>query len=257
MKMSLRTGTFETNSSSVHAIVIDTSGEEEEYPSFGNPWVELGDYGRRSKLLTDSEARISYVWTGIWSLKQQYGGDIPEGYRYPEIFERTKALPDLDWWKRYILRVFGFDADGYDHPWNRKFQDTPSYLDENLKFDPHGKYRDRLSEKLLRHFKGFRFYENFYWESRWINYGVDHVSALIPFLERISEDEKLFHDYIFGIGSCVMVSNDEGGTEVDIPKLMDGDLIQKALDDDWDRIPEWSDFHDFPERNRIIFIKEE
>lgn len=241
MKISVRNRVFETNSSSVHAIVIDTSGNEEEYALRYYDGPNLGYYGRAFKLVGRAEDRLSYIWTAIWDLKTNYvRDDITEDSPYYDFYRRLNELPDLDWWKFYLFDTWS----GYyiDDTWisanvsedskvfeNLQFQDSLPEIDENAPYE----YRCLMLYK-----------------------GVDHADALINFFERIVKDRKLLYNFIFGAGSYVVVTNDEGGFEIDVPKVIDADIVMKSIEDEEESC-KWNRFHEFPEQDRMIFVKME
>ena len=239
MKLSIRNGVFETNSSSVHAIVIDTSGSEDEYALRYYDGPDLGFYGREFKVVGTSEDRVSYLWTAIWTIKTKYVQDeIDEDSPYAEHYHRLKDLPDLDWWKYYLYETWsGYyegdtwisgnvtkDSEVYK---NLQFQEELPEIDEDAPYE----YQLLMLEK-----------------------GVDHADILVTFFERVAEDRRLLYDFIFGLGSYVVVTNDEGGYELDVPRMIDSDIIMESIEYEEDNC-EWGEFHEFPEQQRIVFIK--
>lgn len=60
MRITIREGVFETNSSSIHAITI-SSGEREKPDKHYD--IRLGSYGYGSDKLTTVEERASYLWS--------------------------------------------------------------------------------------------------------------------------------------------------------------------------------------------------
>ena len=221
MKLSIRQNVFETNSSSVHAIVIDTSGETERQALMYYDGPELGDYGRSTKFLTDAEARLSYLWTAIWDLKTNYTNAVSkDNSLYEEKFKKADELPDMNWWKDRLYNAWS----------------------------PALKYNDY--EPSFQEVSGFGDYDN------WVNVGIDHCLSIIPFLERLQTDDQLLHDYIFGNCSYVLVTNNEGGVLTDVPKIADHEIVMKAIDDE-NRDFTWNRFHEYPDQDRVIYIKEE
>ena len=239
MKMSIRNGVFETNSSSVHTIVIDTSGNEDEYALRYYDGPDLGFYGREFKVVGTSEDRVSYLWTAIWTIKNKYVLDeINEDSPYAEHYHRLKDLPDLDWWERYLYETwsgyyddddnwFSVSADDLTEREKPRFQEELPEIDEDASFE----YRMLMLEK-----------------------GVDHADTLVTFFERVAKDRRLLHDFIFGLGSYVVVTNDEGGYELDVPRMIDSDIIMESIRYEEENC-EWGEFHEFPEQQRTVFVK--
>lgn len=240
MKLSFRYNVFETNSSSVHAIVIDTSGNKEKYALNYYSGPELGFFGRAPKLVSRAENRLSYLWTAIWDLKTNYAIDeVMEDSPYSDFYRRLNKLPDLDWWRDCIIDTLlgHYDGDewiGYEigeeslEYSDMYFQTELPEVDEDAPYE----YRDLVLYKQ-----------------------VDHADALLNFLEKVAEDRRLLYDYIFGAGSYILVTNDEGGVEIDVPKVIDADIIMKSINDE-EETSEWNQFHEFPEQDRTIFIKQ-
>ena len=81
MKQKIRRNTFETNSSSVHSIVIDTSGREPSQLPIDNDGYILTDYetfDKNTAFFTSQEAKLSYLITNCYYLARY--GDLDEVY---------------------------------------------------------------------------------------------------------------------------------------------------------------------------------
>lgn len=238
MKISVRSRVFETNSSSVHAIVIDTSGNEEERALNYYDGPELGYFGRAFKLVGRANDRLSYIWTAIWDLKTNYiRDDINEDSPYYDLQRRLNELPDLDWWKSYLFE--SWSGKYVNDKWINFDEGRDSKELNNIRFQD--KLPDIDDDDTL-------------YEYGWLCKGVDHADALISFFERIVEDRKLLYNFIFGAGSYIVVTNDEGGFEIDVPKMIDADIVMKSINDE-EETSDWNRFHEFPEQDRTIFVK--
>ena len=93
MKASVRNGVFETNSSSVHAIVINKKNLAENNNSIVK--IECGDYGWEFEEYRSPFQKMNYLWTAIVDNNE-----------------------DLDSWKEYLIEALGF-------PKNIIFVDEP------------------------------------------------------------------------------------------------------------------------------------
>ena len=236
MKISIRQGVFETNSSSVHAIVIDTSGNEDDKDSlrFYSGPVMLGYFGRDTGFVTDIESRLSYLWTAIWDLKTNYEDVYSYAKEDSSLYDtriRIQNIPDLDWWKDrlsgFIMEFIVDQNPNLEDPDDIYFESEVPEVDDSYPYE----YKEFLA-----------------WKS------VDHVVDALPFLERLINDDELLKNYLFGKGSYVLVTNDEGGFSTDAPKVIDAELIMKSADIDDDDC-KWNRFHEFPEEEKVIFLK--
>lgn len=196
MKCSIRQGCFETNSSSIHAIVIDTRNgyvDDYEYALEHDSYhedVRLGEYGRplRLEMYTTEEDRINYLWTAV--------SEICAGY--------TKYhLGDDDMSKE---SVWLYDWEGWEER-IRKAANIP----ENVRFEPH-EYHPRWSKMNDCDYRYWMF------ERNKCHY-IDHDSDLAPLLEAFYKDEQLLKDFITGKDSFFLVSSDEWDFDSAIEKL--------------------------------------
>lgn len=152
MKMSVRQGVFETNSSSMHAIVIDTSGNLDDvkdtyyyHYKYGSEPVEETDYARvfildiepvditRSyDILTDIESRVNYLWTAICFV--DYCTDPNKHmYGYDSTVDRSSFVSDLHKWKLLINDVLKETYPGFKYDF--EFRDLASTYYSTAKFD--------------------------------------------------------------------------------------------------------------------------
>jgi len=136
VKFTIRKGVFETNSSSVHALVINKgSGWEIPITSTAEKIkVYTGDFGWESETYQASEDKLSYILTGIVIMDDREFGTIlketfPE-YDFPQLnkikngsyvqIDDVEAMidhgaPDFSLFKEHpaILRAFVMDSDNF------------------------------------------------------------------------------------------------------------------------------------------------
>lgn len=79
MNIKIRCGTFETNSSSVHSLVIckNELADLPDYIYFG-----LGEFGWEQREYYDEEAKAEYINTALWSRFCSYEEDYEKYYNY-------------------------------------------------------------------------------------------------------------------------------------------------------------------------------
>lgn len=68
MKQTIRKGVFETNSSSVHALIVPKkydAKELEERARLIDGTIEAGEFGWGYDEYTDAYSILSYIWTGV------------------------------------------------------------------------------------------------------------------------------------------------------------------------------------------------
>ena len=102
----IRQNTFETNSSSTHAICIDTSDfwANQKDKNYFSIWrkeakpicVKRGDYGRcPEKPLITLQEKVDYLWTAVVDIYYDYNWDTRE---------YLEGNPEqIKWWKEKIL----------------------------------------------------------------------------------------------------------------------------------------------------------
>lgn len=105
MKRVVRSNCFETNSSSVHAIVIDRRSGLQNPDSFGIGFT-LGQFRWEWKNYNTIEDRASYLWTAIVC---SYSEDTEDDTNY----RTEKALEWAEYIKSAIRHQFGSDVDIY------------------------------------------------------------------------------------------------------------------------------------------------
>lgn len=78
MKDVIRCGVFETNSSSVHSIVIGNNGEDIYHTLPKVQYFGSGDFGWEVRQYTDADTKAAYLWTGIVKLNDEEDIDVDE-----------------------------------------------------------------------------------------------------------------------------------------------------------------------------------
>lgn len=96
MKIQIRRGVFETNSSSVHTITITKNPNNLKFPK--KLIFDSGDYGWEHACLTTTEEKASYLWEGIISV-------FPD-YENKNLTEYNKAIASIT----KILKSVGVKA---------------------------------------------------------------------------------------------------------------------------------------------------
>ena len=128
MKVQIRQGIFETNSSSVHAISITKNKPNAEYAKYTTCEFHVGEFGWEHVRYYDFNAKASYLWTIIVNcfLKhvddegtyKGYDGKEYQNYHYeldvenPEYIEIKNAIINA-------LKHIGVEDNG----WNIRFQE--------------------------------------------------------------------------------------------------------------------------------------
>ena len=96
MKIQIRRGVFETNSSSVHTLTITKNPNNLKFPK--KLIFDSGDYGWEHACLTTPEEKASYLWEGIISV-------FPD-YENKNLTEYNKAIASIT----KILKSVGVKA---------------------------------------------------------------------------------------------------------------------------------------------------
>ena len=96
MKIQIRRGVFETNSSSVHTLTITKNPNNLKFPK--KLIFDSGDYGWEHACLTTPEEKASYLWEGISSV-------FPD-YENKNLTEYNKAIASIT----KILKSVGVEA---------------------------------------------------------------------------------------------------------------------------------------------------
>ena len=241
MKVTYRNGVFETNSSSVHAIVIDTKEQSAQMIDS----VSLGRYNWDNRLLASASDRASYLWTAINCLRDEskYFVDMNDDapiYRnaIKECKERWNYVHDLDEWRKRISKGSS----------------------ESIKFDVADDIRDefgRVDYNKLTQFSNLpsdpsellKFYVIEYYEER-NSYGVDHSEGLLPLIREFYDDNKLLNDYLYGTNSYVLITNDVEDYENVFNQLILGPQLNEIIENNEERR-----IVDFPDKGVKIYLR--
>lgn len=148
--INIRKGVFETNSSSVHSLVIHKDNWY-DYSVDNTPYIIKGGYyGRCPQTpIEDTEGKLNYIWTminNLWGLdwdayKDEEGNWIPEEERTTHYVNSSRFKR----WKRKLQKMFpktqfidipaGNYNYGIDHPYGlEQFADDMENHPELLKY---------------------------------------------------------------------------------------------------------------------------
>lgn len=165
MKIQIRKSCFETNSSSMHAIVVTSKAPKTEYLEYDSIEFETGEFGWGHITYYDTYHKASYLWTCIINAfiisvddegthKGWNGEDIQNSHleldiNNPEYIKRKEAIKNAC-----------IHAGIKDDPWNIRFQEKfektsygaleTGYIDH----DPGLKFADQLifnEDRLMRY----------------------------------------------------------------------------------------------------------
>lgn len=132
MKKQIRKGMFETNSSSVHALIIPKRMYEESMTIPTELYVSHGEYGWEFRRYYDANERLSYLCQGI------YSGTIHNGYNERSFEERMAATEQLI---RAFVKPFedmgieiSFTPNYFNTDSDRNWYDEEGYLDHADEF---------------------------------------------------------------------------------------------------------------------------
>ena len=94
MKQQIRKNIFETNSSSMHAIVVTNSKPDTEDFKYRTLEFKVGEFGWEHIRYYDPDAKASYLWTIIVNsfLKKVYTGVMKKGWNDTEYEEYYLVL---------------------------------------------------------------------------------------------------------------------------------------------------------------------
>lgn len=180
MKVTIRRGTFETNSSSTHAIVIDVSGDwvnPRELPTVhhgnGRVTTNLSEIGLRDvpdafDIIADPKGRAEYIWTAVhWIF---------------DMLDPNHVWPNVD---RFLSELYG------------------------ITIDPKT-WRVRLSESVGRFLEGNQDIEIFDapLEPRFTRF-VDSPLELLPLVKSLYVSSHLLDSFLFGRESFVVITGDD------------------------------------------------
>ena len=79
MSMRIRKGTFETNSSSVHSLVV-CKGDIKDIPD--SIMFDLGEFGWEQSLYADRNVKATYINTALWQYFVEWNKDKTKYYEY-------------------------------------------------------------------------------------------------------------------------------------------------------------------------------
>ena len=136
----IRTGVFETNSSSVHSICISKNEDIVKLPEI---FFGFGDYGWEQDVLNTCAERASYLWTAII-----------------ECFGYDKEIPKVKEYKSKITEMLnseGIQCDFAKYEIKKSSYDNKNYCDIDGYMDHGGKAREfveavvRDKDRLLRY----------------------------------------------------------------------------------------------------------
>lgn len=114
----IRTGVFETNSSSVHSICISKSNDLEKHAEV---YFGLGDYGWAEKTLNTYAERAAYLWTAILDC-YGYGNSVPKVEEYKQkITEMLNSEGIQCNFAKYKIKKSDYD--------NQKYCEHNGYID--------------------------------------------------------------------------------------------------------------------------------
>lgn len=88
MKRKIRKGVFETNSSSVHSLVISNEGREPSEFKFNNDGeieIDFGQFGKDERVYTSQYDKLSYLITCLYYLSGWEINDIYDRWEFREI----------------------------------------------------------------------------------------------------------------------------------------------------------------------------
>lgn len=123
----VRSNMFETNSSSVHAIVVNPSDVLPEANEIKDLYFELGEFGWEVKVYQTTRERASYLWTAICrncTEEERYRWcaylDEVVNSKYPDVKLDFQQPKDDDFY--YVDHVSDLDE------WLRDFRDNPEHI---------------------------------------------------------------------------------------------------------------------------------
>lgn len=195
----IRNNCFETNSSSVHAFILnknekissndyyrycDHNGSEYKYK--GNTFIiKPGNFGWESKLLFESEKKASYLMTSAMLL-----------HRFDEFKEKVSA-----WLKEENIK-FKFK----NQPSDLTYKDYPEYADSNY----YKKYEPNLTEEEIKE----RMYDSLLWAN---DIYIDHFNdnnAQEDLVNWCLESKAHMFNFLFG-DSFIWTGNDNSDQRPD------------------------------------------
>lgn len=179
----IRTNTFETNSSSTHSIVIPKEVKEEEYSSYDSLEHNYS-FGREECRLVDNwDEKLAYVYI---VLKQFYEWG---NYDKDNSLKHTIKMEDIVSFKQKVKNI-------WDKMFDNEIKPTPEHLFDYIDEDKDD--GNLIDNGIL------------YLSERWGNF-VDHFAELddFDFLDRIMNDEDFLKRFLFNKDSYITIGGDE------------------------------------------------
>lgn len=170
MKVQIRKGVFETNSSSTHAIAIRNNSVGSNYPEVVS--FELGEFGWEHDCYIDTYTKASYLWTAIVSLAK--GGENIKGYINYSVDDFVKYITET-------LSQYNIIA---KFPHNYKTLKSLNYGGEEHMYNV---FHDKDGNKP--------------------EYWIDHCE-LSEFLNALMSNQDLLMSYLFDDNSILVTGND-------------------------------------------------
>ena len=170
MKQTIRRGVFETNSSSVHTLVVDKKCSRVPYPK--SMLMYSGEYGWEVDKLDTPEEKLSYVYTSILSL--------------PDEEERQRKLIKVS----EILNSVGVEIEDFDPSNNKKDdedEDDDYYCIDHV-YDTFGFVSRILSEPEL-------FLQFIFGKDSYIHTDNDNNDDMFSLEDEDSEDRFIYTKY--------------------------------------------------------------
>ena len=133
MKIQIRKSCFETNSSSMHAIVVTNSKPDTEYLEYRTLEFKVGEFGWEHIRYYDPDFKASYLWKIIVNsfLKKVYTGVMKKGWNDTEYAEYYLVLdkenPEYIQIKNDIinkLKAVGMKEDKWRLSFQEEFEKT-------------------------------------------------------------------------------------------------------------------------------------
>ena len=185
MKLQIRKGVFETNSSSTHAISIRNNSVGNNYPEEVS--FELGTFGWEYDHYNDTHTKASYLWTAIVCLAKE-GGNIEGDINY-----------SVDDFVKYITETLSQYNIIAKFPHN--YKTMKSYGGEEHMYNI---FHDKDGNKPK------------YW--------IDHCD-LSEFLNAMMSHQDLLMSYLFDDDSILITGNDNDDYDVEDEITKNGNTI--------------------------------
>lgn len=193
MKRTVRKGVFETNSSSIHTLVISHIGEN-DINCDGQPVIfYCGEYGWGYDELCTVNERASYLWTYLmYEYQDSYEYEDEHGWSHPEM-TRTQVVDLLK--KRCeeinVNAEFCFPT-----------KDDYFYIDHCSDWTSAGYYDEEKREYVYRR--------------------VDSI------FEKMLNDAQMLKNYLFNDKNFIVISNDNSDDDREIDAPSDAEVYVKG-----------------------------